>query len=408
MASRSVLASALLLPLLVAGCGDPTPRFQQRTSAEWTASLWDVDPQKVTAAIGALVDLADRDADGILAALDAELARTPPQSSASPFTVIFDVAGAKRLGLPMPSQGEANLLNLPLLDKRIAAFDFAPVSVRSAHQYEVDVVGLKTQSRQTVERMQAALVRRGALEVLVVVPDPAQPAPPDAMRRGVYDDERPYAERRADEIARFTDARKRGDLYTPATRRWRVAPRADRPLGDPETYLLLESPAIDDEAVDERVVAKASASLADDGLRLGIAVRPERREVVRRFCARNTGLTLAVVLDGEVVATGAVPGFDGTVVRLPVGAAPKDVDALTWGNDLGLVLATGRMPLPFKALPLPERFGTDPTPDNGFSRVLALLGPRAKPLIDKVVAGAYPPWAKASAVWAREHAVDNP
>lgn len=405
MAPRSVLATAFLL--LLAGCGDPTPRFQQRTSAEWAEALWDGDPQKVTTAIGALMELADRDTAGIVAALDTQLARTPPQSEAAPFTVLYDLPAAKRLGLPMPSQGEANTLNLPVVDRRIAAFDFAPVSVRSALKYEVDVVGLRSHPRTAVERMQAALVRRGALDVRVVVPDPAQPAPPLAVRGRVYDDPMPFEARRADEIARFTDARKRDDAYTPATRRWRVVPRADRPLGDATTYLLLEEPPTDDDVVDERIVAKAAASIAEGGLRLGIAVRPTRREAVRRFCTRNAGLTLAVVLDGEVVATGPVPGFDGSVLRLPIGAAPKGVDPLAWGNDLGLVLSTGRMPLPFAALPLAERFGADPAPDNGFSRVLALLGPRAKPLLEKVAAGSYPAWAKATAAWARDHAVED-
>ena len=60
------------------------------------------------------------------------------------------------------------------------------------------------------------------------------------------------------------------------------------------------------------------------------------------------------------------------------------------------------------ALPIPERFGADPAPDNGFSRVLALLGPKAKPLLDRVATGAFPAWAKAAAAWARDHAVDAP
>lgn len=406
MASRSVLATVLLLSL--AACGDPPRRFQQRTSAEWAAVLWDADPQQVTTAIGALVELATQDEAGVLAALEHELHRKPPEPDAAPFTVIYDVLGAKRLGLPMPVQGDANSMNFPVLDRRIAAFGFAPVSIESSGRYEVDVVGLRPHPRRDVERMQAALVRRGALGVHVVASDPAEPRSPLALRGKVYDDEMPWADRRADELARFTAARKADAPYVPATRRWRIAPRADKPAGDPASYLLLEEPATDDDVVDERIVAKAAASLGEDGVRLGIAVRPERRETVRRFCARNAGLTAAVVLDGEIVATGPVPGFDGAVVRLPFGPAPKDADPVVWGNDLGLVLAAGRMPLPFSALPIPERFGADPPPDNGFSRVLALLGPRAKGLLDRVAAGTFPAWAKASATWARDHAVDAP
>lgn len=406
MASRSVLATVLLLT--VAACGEPTPRFQQRTSAEWAAVLWDSDPPKVTSAIGALVELSARDEAGVLAAVEAQLARTPPEPVASPFTVLYDALGARRLGLPMPPQGEANTMNFPVLYKRIEAFGFAPVSIESSRRYEVDVVGLRPHPRKVVERMQAALVRRGAFSLHVVVPDPATPRPPLALRGTIYDDPTPWAERRADELARFTTARKADTPYTPATRRWRIAPRADRPLGDAETYLLLEEPGTDDDVVDERLVAKAAAAVADDGVRLGLAVRPERKEAVRRFCARNAGLTVAVVLDGEVLATTTTPAFDGSVVRVPVGPAPKDRDPVEWGNDLGLVLVTGRMPLPFSALPIPERLGADPAPDNGFSRVLALLGPRAKGLIDRVLAGSFPPWAKAAAAWARDHAVDAP
>jgi hypothetical protein len=407
MASRSVLATVLLLS--VAACGDATtPRFQQRTSAEWAASLWDPDPQKITTAIGALLELASRDEAGVLAALETQLRRTPPEPEAAPFTVLYDVLGAQRLGLPMPAQGDANALNFPVLNRRIAAFDFAPVSIESAKRYEVDVVGLRPRPRAGVERMQAALVRRGAFALQVVVPDPAAPRSPMAMRGLVYDDPVPYAERRADELARFTAARRADAPYVPATKRWRIVPRADRPLGDAENYLLLEEPVTDDDVVDERIVAKAVAAVADDGVRLGIAVRGERRDAVKRFCARNAGLTAAVVLDGEILATGPVPGFDGSTLRVPIGRAPKDADPVAWGNDLGLVLATGRMPLPFSALPIPERFGAAPSPDNGFSRVLALLGARAKGLLDRVAAGPFPAWAKATATWARDHAVDTP
>ncbi|MFO0932906.1 MAG: hypothetical protein U1E39_09360 [Planctomycetota bacterium] len=406
MASRSVLATVLLLT--VAACGEPTPRFQQKTSAEWAASLWDADPQKVTSAIGALVELTARDEAGVLAALETELRRTPPEPDAAPFTVLYDVLGAQRLGLPMPAQGDANAANFPILDRRIAAFGFAPVSIESSRRYEVDVVGLRPHPRKDVERMQAALVRRGAFALHVVAPDPTAPRPPHALRGAVYDDPMPWAERRADELARFTAARKADGPYVPATRRWRIAPRADRPLGDAETYLLLEEPATDDDVVDERIVAKAAAAVAEDGVRLGLAVRPERKEAVKRFCARNAGLTAAVVLDGEIVATTPVPAFDGSILRVPVGPAPKGADPVAWGNDLGLVLASGRMPLPFSALPIPERYGADPSPDNGFSRVLALLGPKAKGLLDRVAAGSFPAWAKASAAWARDHAVDAP
>lgn len=406
MASRSVLATVLLLAL--AACGDVTHRFQQRTSAEWATSLWDGDPQKVTSAIGALVELSAHDEAGVLAALETELRRKPPEPAAAPFTVLYDALGAQRLGLPLPAQGDANSANFPILDRRIAAFGFAPVSIESSHRYEVDVVGLRPHPRKEVERMQAALVRRGALGLHVVVTDPAGPRAPMALRAAVYDDPMPYAERRADELARFTKARKADEPYTPATKRWRIAPRADRPLGDADTYLLLEEPLTDDDVVDERIVAKAAAAAAEDGVRLGIAVRPERRETVRRFCARNAGLTVAVLLDGEILATGPVPAFDGSILRVPVGPAPKDADPVAWGNDLGLVLATGRMPLPFSALPIPERYGADPAPDNGFSRVLALLGPKAKGLVERVLAGSFPAWAKASAAWARDHAVDAP
>ena len=406
MASRSVLATVLLLS--VAACGDVTHRFQQRTSAEWAGALWEADPQKVTSAIGALVELSAHDEAGVLAALETQLRQTPPGPEAAPFTVLYDVLGAQRLGLPMPAQGDANAANFPILDRRIAAFGFAPVSIESSARYEVDVVGLRPHPRKDVERMRAALVRRGAFALHVVVQDPATPRPPLALRTGVYDDPMPFAERRADELARFTAARKTDAPYVPATRRWRIAPRADRPLGDADTYLLLEEPATDDDVVDERMVAKAAAAVADDGVRLGIAVRAERRDAVKRFCARNAGLTVASVLDGEILATAPVPAFDGSILRVAVGPAPAGADPVAWGNDLGLVLTSGRMPLPFSALPIPERFGADPAPDNGFSRVLALLGPKAKPLLDRVATGAFPAWAKAAAAWARDHAVDAP
>lgn len=412
---RTVPAWTLLAALVAAGgCGKPTPRHQQRTAAEWSDLLWVAEAPRVNQAVNALVALARRDEAGVLAALDRHLSAPAPKADASPFTVIYDPNGAKRLGLVLPEQGEANRSNVPVVQARIEAFGFAPVSIRSAHNHEMDVVGLVAHPRAVVERMQAALVRRGALEIRLVVPDPGAPPPTTSLRARVYDDPTPYAERREAEIARHARARQRDEAYVPASPRWRVVPRAGAPLRDPSTFVLVEEPLDDADALDERIVGHAVASTDPDDERgargsawLGVAVRAERREAVRRFCRRNVGLSMAVILDGEVLAVGEVPGFDGQVFRFPVGTGPSGTDASAWAGDLALLLPTGRMPFPFKALPLPERLGSEPSPDNPFSRVLALLGDRARPLIEKVGDGAYPAWAKATVAWARDHTLDR-
>lgn len=417
------MVAALVAALVAAGgCGKPTPRHQQRTAAEWSDMLWVAEAPRVNQAVNALVALALRDEAGVLSALERHLSAPAPKADASPFTVIYDANGAKRLGLTLPDQGEANRSNVPVVQARVEAFGFAPVSIRSAHNHEMDVVGLAAHPRAVVERMQAALVRRGALEIRLVVPDPAAPPPTTSLRARVYDDPTPYAERLEAEVARHARARQRDEAYVPASPRWRAVPRAGAPLRAASSYVLVEEPLDDAEAIDERIVGHAVASTDPDGAAdgvanggggeggsawLGVAVRPERREAVRRFSQRNVGLSMAVILDGEVIAVGEVRGFDGKVFRFPLGAGPTGTDLRTWAQDLALLLPTGRMPFPFKPLPLPERLGSEPAPDNPFSRVLALLGDRARPLMEKVSGGAYPAWAKATVAWARDHTLDR-
>jgi hypothetical protein len=403
----AAFAALVVLPLAALGtlaaCGDTTPTIRQRSAPEWAADLFHPDATARSAAINALHQLGEVHPDVVLSALAERMAMPTPKAGAAPFTVKLDAEGAKRLGLPPVPSGDAYARVLPVLNARLARLDFGRPSVRATSGDDIDVVATTTKSRADVERAQAVICTRAALDLRLVVSDPAGPRPALSMRGKVYDDPMPYAERFAAELRRFEDARREKRVYEPAARRWRLIPRAGTPARGADDFVLVEEPTDASSAMDERLVGEAKAAVEKGENFLVIDVRGDRAADVARFFGGNTGLELAVVLDGEVRARAPMPPSDGKRLVIPLGPTPDGTNA-AWAEHLALALPTGRMPLPLTPMPISERFDADPPPQNPFSTVLALLGDKATPTLDKIENGAYPPWAKASAKWAREHA----
>ncbi|MCC7138690.1 MAG: hypothetical protein IT460_09725 [Planctomycetes bacterium] len=391
---------ALALSSLLAACGTPEPRYRQRNAAEWADRLFASDSKDVSEAIDALVAIAGKDHARVLDALAARLRKPPPKPLAAPFTVVVDAEAAGKLGLPAVPAVDRVAAVLPKVRARLAELGFAPVSIRATSGDDIDIVCHAPKSRAQVQRMQALLCRRGAIDLRVVVPDPAAPPAPLAVRKTVYDDATPYAERLAAERALLADARRRGAAYVPGSKRWAAAAPAGE---DVAGAVLVEEPTTDADAMDERIAASVTGAFDGDKVGLVVQVRTERVPDVRRFFGRNTGLELAVIVDGVLVHRAPMPGSDGTLVTLPFGHAAPGGSAKELCEDYTILFWHGRMPFPLKPLPIAEQYDADPPPENPFSRTLALLGPDATPTLDKIEKGDWPAWAKASAAWAREH-----
>ena len=167
----------------------------------------------------------------------------------------------------------------------------------------------------------------------------------------------------------------------------------------PADFVLVEEPASEADALDERMVLAAAAGDVSDRAVVTVRVKAERREALRRFSAANAGLSMAVVLDGVLLGLQPVPKTDGETLDLalwPKGSVAGPPEAA----DLAVVLAAGRLPWPLMALPLEPTYGTDPPADNLISRAFTVLDERAIPTLERIAAKAPLSWSRSSARWA--------
>lgn len=390
-------------------CGKPTPTWGQHSASEWSQRLWSGDPAEVSDGVSALVRFAEKKPEAVVAALEETFLRPPPAAQGAPFTLAFDEAEAKRLGLPALAVSEAIGIVLPMIRSRIVALGLSPASLRATGEGDIDIVVLGPRPRSEIDRLRLVLASRGALDFRVVVPDPVSP-PPHAMRGRVYEGTEPFPAARAAEVRRWLETKAAGTEYVPADPKLRVAPRAGTAASHVDHFEALEEPQAAADVLDERCVLNVKGYLSPAGAPfLRISVRPDRLADARRFTSRNAGLDLAVILDGTVRATTPMPPLDGATWTVPLGPPNAGVDnAAAWTREEALLFEGGRLGRPLLAKPLGSAFGVDPGPQNPWSRVAATIGEPAVAMLRRVEKGSGPTWGKASARWALEQIGADP
>ena len=391
---RATRRAAAALALLVAACGAAESKYRGRTASEWAKYLWSPTPTDAGAALDALVEFAGRRPEPVLAALEEAIQTPPTPPGDAPFSFTVDRDAAKALGLVAVADGEAANAALPILHVRIQTLGAGRASLKANPDGTIDVVLPGGRSRADVERIQAALAIRGALDLRVVAGDPAE-RPASAATRVVYDDPMPYATRLETEAKRERDAHAAGEPYAPESRRWRAVRRADG-----SGHVLVEEPLASAEALDDRMVAGARAATRADGrVVVVLSIRDDALATWRAFASKNAGLPMAVVLDGALLGTTPVPARADATIDLalwPV-ATPEAERA---ASDLAIVLSGGRLPWPIASYPLPASFGRDPAPDNAVARTLLAIGEKSIPVLDRVAKNGRHAWSRESAKWA--------
>ena len=392
---RATGPAALLALACVAGCGGES-KYKGRTAPEWAHYLWDPDVKVAGAALDALAAFAEKRPDDVLAALESTIQTPPPGPTDSPFSFTVDTETAALLGLdPIPPSDAANA-DLPTLRGRILALGAQASSLRALPDGSIDVVLTGGRARAELERIQRVFATRGALDLRVVVPDPASGPGGLAARAVVYDDKTmSYADRLSAETKRDRDARAAHKRYRPETPRWRAVARADG-----ADYVLVEEPKDENEALDDRMVLGAHSVVTAAGkLVVALDIRQEHRAAWHAFVQRNAGLRMAVIVDD--VLLGATPIPSVTPDRVELGLWPSiDEDAKSVAADLAIVLAAGRLPRPLAAIPIPTEYGADPAPDNNVARAFLALRERSIPVLERVAKSAPLAWSRESANWA--------
>jgi hypothetical protein len=399
-ARRRAAAGALLLAALSA-CDAPEPTWRQRTAAQWAARLASRDAEDAEEARRALVAFAGKAPGVVVEAVAGELAKEAPPAVATPFALGVDREAAARLGLPDAASSEAARLDLPVLRARADALGLAVAAWRTATEGRIEVAVVGSRTRAEVERIQALLATRGALEVRPVLDDPAARPEPGRPAGKAYRGEVPHARRLEEEAARFAKAAAEGTRYVPADPRVRALPRPGvaSPSG-PADFLLVEEPPAGEEGLDDRMFAGASLDRALDGRPFVVArVRAERLEDAHRALAAAEGAAVAVAVDGVVKAVLPAPMLARDRIALPIwreGTAAADREATT----LATVLASGRLERPLRPLPLGPDVGVGPPPENPYSVTLVEIGAPAVPALERLAATSPHEWTRRSAAWA--------
>jgi len=409
----SLLAPSLLgvLPVLglATGCGKGPPKYERRTADQWAELLWSPHGETVMASSEALVTFSDTHPDAVVAALERQLLRTPPTPDGVAFVIALDTVEAKRLGLEARPVPDVLGMQLGHVQKRVEA-EKGPDgkeqkgSIRGTADGRVEVILDGQRTREQAERVQRRLAMRAALDLRVVAEDPATAAGPH--NAPAYDGEVPYATLLETEAGRYVEAARAGAPYRAQDGRWLVTPRAGPAVGELRAadFLLLEEPARDAPVVDESWFSAAKPGRAADGsLGLELVVRAEQAASYAAFVTASAGRRWAVVVDGRVRGTLAVPAAAGRTLWVPYerGSATAEAheEAVT---DLSIALVSGRLPWPMTPLPIAKEYGRDPPPGNPIAKTIAVIGSPAVPTLTRIRDGSGPAWGKESAAWALE------
>jgi hypothetical protein len=386
-----------LVALLLASCGDAEPTFKGLTAPQLAVRLWSPNSEEAAAAREGIQTLAASEPARVLAALEKALGEPPPPPPATPLVFAFDEERARALGLASAPLSEVVGNVMEVMKNRLHAQGLkGTFRGRGDGTMDVGVDGVR--SRASAERLRAALGRRGALELRVVAPDPSAGPARGAARETVFEGGPAlWAATLAEESERERSAREAGKPYVPKDPRWRAVPRTEAAGGG---HLLVEEPAGDAEALDDRLAAGTRAFVdPEEGLVVAVKVHDGRRAAWRAFVERNAGLRMAVVVDGTALGTTPVPARAGDEVHLAVWRETTEA-ARAEAADLALTLSVGRLPWPVVGQPLPPRWGLDPEPENPVSLAFVAVGAPALPVLDRIAKEGKAEWTRASAEWA--------
>jgi|GEM_PF-3488955 len=410
--SVALLLSSLLAPSLLAvlpvlglatGCGKGIPKYERRTADQWAEMLWSAEGETVMKASEVLVTFSDTHPAAVIDALERQLLRVPPTPEGVAFVITLDQVEAKRLGLQPRPAPDVLGMQLGHVRRRVEADKDQKGSIRGTADGRVEVILDGQRTREQAERVQRRLALRGALDLRVVADDPASAADPEAK---AYDGPVPYATLLTTESSRYVEAARAGAPYHGEDRRWLVTPRAGPAPGELRAadFLLLEEPEPGAAVLDESWFSAARPERAADGsLGLALVVRPDRAAAYAAFVRAGAGRRLAVVVDGRVRGTLAVPVAPRDTLWVPIdrGSASPEAHAEALA-DLAIALSTGRLPWPMTPQPLPKEYGRDPPPGNPIAKTIAVIGSPAIPTLMRIANGTGPAWGKTSATWALE------
>jgi hypothetical protein len=162
---RTLGATAAFLLAGLAACDAPETTWRQRTAEAWARDLWSKDAERVAKSRGELVAFARRAPELVVDAVARELAKAPPDPVATPFALAIDREAGRRLGLAEADTPEVARLDLPVLRARAEALRLPVTAWRTTGDGQIDAALSGGRSRADVERLQALLSTRGALEV---------------------------------------------------------------------------------------------------------------------------------------------------------------------------------------------------------------------------------------------------
>ncbi len=398
------LLAVLPVLWLLTGCGKGTPKYERRTPDQWAEMLWSGHAETVMKASEVLVTFSDTHPAAVIAALERQLLRIPPTPEGVAFVIALDAVEAKRLGLEARPATDVLAMQLGHLRKRAVAGDDQHGSIRGTADGRVELILDGQRTRERAERVQRRLALRGALDLRVVADDPAAAAGPPKAK--AYDGPVPYATLLENEARRYVEAARAGAPYRAEDRRWLLTPRAGPAPGELSAadFLLLEEPEPGAAVVDESWFSAAKPERGPDGsLGLALVVRPEKTAAYAAFVKAGTGRRFAVVVDGRVRGTLAVPEAADRTLWVPLergdATAEAHAEALA---DLAIALSSGRLPWPMRPLPLPKEYGRDPAPGNPIAKTIAVIGSPAIPTLMRISNGNGPEWGRTSATWALE------
>jgi len=151
------------------------------------------------------------------------------------------------------------------------------------------------------------------------------------------------------EVDAWLDAEEEDTPYQPSNPRYFVAPRAGSDRSSVEDFAVLEEPGDANERFDDRIFADARAS-RDPTLARPVVlatIAEPYREAFGAWTEANLGLPVAILVEGEYRIAPVLLARLSDRLMISLGPEPED-EAQARTEDLAIVLASGRLPVPLR------------------------------------------------------------